>query len=420
LEGDYYSLTVIDLTIRRGSRSPFIAMVKNVTVKSLSERLLDSHLVAAEELAEAVLALGEEDEALLDHLVGKNLLTSFQARQLRAGVQGFHVGNYVVVDYLGRGGNSLVFKAQHTLMPQRFVALKTLETRNLHHRDDALARFRREIEILALLDHPNIVRAYDVLPTRTELFLVLEFIDGCDLGKLVRQRGPLPVPEAVGYTVQAARGLAYAHRGNIIHRDLKPANLLLAQDGVIKLSDLGLARMLAQELDSERTLKGKCLGTPEFMAPEQAEDATRADARSDLYSLGTTLFYLLTGELPVEGSNYLHCLQQLLTRPPRPLADVRPDLPAGLATVVDRLRARDPGERPAHAEEVILLLEPFASPGDGKKSSRWLRRNEPSAEALRDLHAKIGAQAMEIERLKKQLETLWLERKSAVRSSLSS
>jgi serine/threonine protein kinase len=297
--------------------------------------------------------------------------------------------------------------------------LKTLETRNLHHRDDALARFRREIEILARLDHPNIVRAYDVLPTRTELFLVLEFIDGCDLGKLVRQHGPLPVPEAVGYVVQAARGLAYAHRGEIIHRDLKPANLLLAQDGVIKLSDLGLARMLAGELETERSLKGKCLGTPEFMAPEQAEDATRADARSDLYSLGATLFYLLTGALPVEGSNYLHCLQQLLTQPPRPLANVRPDLPPALAAVVDRLRARAPAERPASAEEVIILLEPFARTDDGRKSSRWLRQNGPSPETLRDLHAKIGAQAMEIEHLKKQLEALRLERASGGRSQES-
>src|SRR5262249_52884423 len=149
-------------------------------------------------------------------------------------------GNYVVVDYLGRGGNSLVFKARHTMMPQRYVALKTLESRNLHHRDESAARFGREIEILARLEHPNVVRAYDVLHIRNQLFVVLEYIDGCDLSKLVRQRGPLPVPEAVGYVVQAARGLAYAHRCDIIHRDLKPANLLLAQDGTIKLSDLGL------------------------------------------------------------------------------------------------------------------------------------------------------------------------------------
>jgi serine/threonine protein kinase len=428
-------------------------MEKNVIAESLSERLVVSRLVDAEQLAEALLAVGEEDDSLLEYLVEKGLLTPFQARQLRAGAKAFHIGNYVVVDYLGRGGNSIVFKARHTLMAQRYVALKTLETRNVHHRDDALARFRREIEILARLNHPNVVRAHDVLRSRTQLYLVLEFIDGCDLGKLVRQRGPLPIPEAVGYAVQAARGLAYAHSCGIIHRDLKPANLLLAQDGVVKLLDLGLARVLSQESESEPTLKGACLGTPEFMAPEQAEDASRADARSDLYSLGATLFHLLTGELPVRGGSYFHRLHQLLIQPPRPLAQAR-QVPPGLAVLVDRLRARDPAERPASAEAVIALLEPFASQDAVDEPSHWsgrrraalvmevlqgrmtpaevshrhgltaeemerwqrrflegaeealdptLRQDGPAPEVVRNLYAKIGAQAMEIEDLKKQL-----------------
>src|SRR5439155_10299253 len=230
----------------------------------------------------------------------------------------------------------------------------------VHNQDEALARFGREIEILARLNHPNVVRSYDVLRTRTQLYLVLEFIDGCDFGQLVRQRGPLPIPEAVGYMVQAAGGLAYAHRCGIIHRDLKPANLLLAQDGVVKLLDLGLARILRQEEESDLTLKGACFGTPDFMAPEQAEDASQADARSDLYSLGATLFHLLTGELPVRGGSYFHRLQQLLIQPPRPLALARPEVPPDLAALVDRLRARAPAERPASAEEVVVLLEPFA------------------------------------------------------------
>jgi serine/threonine protein kinase len=430
-------------------------MVNNGTVERLSERLLASRLVSAVQLGEAQAAVGEEDNTLLLHLVEKGLLTRFQARQLRGGAKSFHVGNYVVVDYLGRGGNSIVFKARHTLMPQRYVALKTLETRNVHHRDDAVGRFRREIDILSRLDHPNVVRAYDVLHTRTQVYLVLEYIHGCDLGQLVRDRGPLPVPEAVGYAVQAARGLAYAHRCDIIHRDLKPANLLLAQDGVVKLLDLGLARILAHEVDSEPAQKGTCLGTPEFMAPEQAEDASQADARSDLYSLGATLFHLLTGELPVAGSSYFHCLQQLLIQPPRPLLESRADAPADLALVVDRLRARDPAERPASAEEAIVLLEPFAQKDAADDPSRWngphraallmeviqgrltpeeiserhglaaeelegwrqrflegaeqaldptRRPNGPAPELLRDLHAKIGAQAMEIEQLKQQVE----------------
>src|SRR5262249_43927307 len=152
-------------------------------------------------------------------------------------------------------------------------------------------------------DHPNVVRAFDVIHTRTQLYLVLEYVEGRDLGSLVKERGRLPAAEAVGYAMQAARGLAYAHRCGIVHRDVKPGNLLLPRDGVVKLSDLGLARRHAQDDATDLTIKGISLGTPEFMSPEQAEDAGMADARSDIYSLGTTLFHLLTGELPIKGTS---------------------------------------------------------------------------------------------------------------------
>jgi serine/threonine protein kinase len=374
-----------------------------------------------------------------------------------AGATGFHVDKYVVVDCIGRGGNGVVFKAKHTLLANRYVALKTIDARDLHRSDDVLARFRREIDIVSRLDHPNVVRAYDVVRTRTQLYLVLEFIDGRDLGALVRERGPLPIAEAVDYTIQAARGLAYAHRCGIVHRDLKPGNLLLTRDNIVKLSDLGLARVYTHDADCELSSKGLCLGTPEFMAPEQAEDAGRADARSDLYSLGTTLFHLLTAELPVGGSSQMHLLQQLLTKPPKPLEDARADAPAGLAAVVDRLRARDPATRPATADEVVTLLEPYrkyAPDGmqswDGRRRAafvldvltgkipaidgqlqytggptseeleRWQHKflegarqaldpngsnGDACQQKLHELHAKIGAQAMEIEELKRQLAT---------------
>jgi serine/threonine protein kinase len=323
------------------------------------QRLRASQLLD-EAIIEAACAATQGDEnALARYFLQQNLLTRFQVRQLHAGANGFRVDKYVVLDCVGRGGNGIVFKARHSLMPNRIVALKTLDNRNLHHTEEALARFRREIEIVTRLDHPNVVRALDVVHTRSQLYLVLEFVEGSDLASVVKQRGPLPVAEAVGYGVQAARALAYAHRLDIIHRDLKPANLLLAQDGVVKLSDLGLARFSDQESDQELTLRGLCLGTPEFMAPEQAEDSSRADARSDLYSLGATLFHLLTAELPVSGSSYLHCLQLLLTAAPRPLFEVRPDVPRALATIVDSLRARNPADRPQTADEVIALLEPY-------------------------------------------------------------
>ncbi len=426
------------------------------TTTTLAERLAHSQLLDPEQLAAARQAAGDDDKALADYLLGRGLATRFQVRQLRAGATSFTVGKYVVVDCVGRGAAGIVYKARHRLMSNRFVALKTVDTRNLHNDSEVLARFRREIEIVARLDHPHIVRAFDAVQTRTHLYLVLEYVAGRDLARVVKERGPLPVGEAVHYVIQAVRGLQYAHASGVIHRDFKPSNLLLTEGGVVKLSDLGLARLFTQE-DSGLTTKGMALGTPEFMAPEQAEDARSAGVRSDLYSVGATLFHLLTAELPVDGSSYLHRLQSLLTLPPKPLRQARPDAPPALAEVADRLRARDPLHRPASAEEVIALLEPFAvapaepkpAEWDGKRKAAvvlevlrgqctaaavcarhgmsaglleaWQRRfvegaeraldpkavsDAAAADQLRELHAKIGAQAMEIESLKKLLARL--------------
>ncbi len=418
------------------------------------QALRASKLVAREQLDEAVGFVGEEEPYLSRYIVQQGLLTKFQTRQLRDGYTRFYIDKYVVVDYIGRGGNSIVYKARHTLLPNRFVALKTLDMRNFLHCDDALARFRDEIDIVSRLDHPNIVRAFDVIEKRSQLYLVLEYVDGCDLGKLVAQLGPLAIEEAVGYIVQAARGLAYAHRRGIVHRDVKPANLLLARNGVVKVADLGLARALVTAPPEEGAPKASCLGTPEFMAPEQAESSDAADARSDLYALGATLFHLLTGQLPVQGTSYLHKLKHLLTLPIRPLAEARADVPPGLASAVDRLRARDPGERPASVDEAIALLEPYARDTRKDDHKQWesrhkaalilevLRGSKTATEAcqqygidvtafenwrqcfveggtraldgdpahpqhvphdtLRQLYAKIGAQAMELEVLKTQ------------------
>jgi serine/threonine protein kinase len=367
------------------------------------KRLLASRLLDAEQIKAARAVAGRGDRALARHLVQQGLLTRFQVRQLYMGASSFRVDKYIILDCLGRGGNGVVFKARHSLMAHRLVALKTLDSQCLHGSDEALTRFRREIDIVTRLDHPNVVRALDVVSTRTQIFLVLEYVEGSDLGTLVRERGRLPVAEAVGYAVQAARGLAYAHRQGVVHRDIKPANLLLTRDGVVKLSDMGLARFPTHDADGELTAKGICLGTPEFMAPEQAEDASQADARSDLYSLGATLFHLLTGELPVAGRSYLQCLQRLLTAPPTPLAESRPEVPAGLAAVVDRLRARNPDERPASAEETIALLEPFTrdvctDQWDGQRRAELVLEVLCGQLTAADVCARHGLAAEEFER----------------------
>jgi serine/threonine protein kinase len=366
--------------------------------------LVASKLLEPEVINAARAAVQGDERALSKHMVNQGLLTPFQAKQLHNGQTGFRVEKYIILDCLGRGSHGIVFKARHSLMANRFVALKTIDARSLHRGSEAQARFRREIEIVTGLDHINVVRALDVLETRNNTFLVLEYVEGRDLGSLVKERGPLPILEACSYALQAARGLGYAHRNGIVHRDVKPSNLLLTRDHIVKLSDLGLARFNHPEPDGELTQRGACLGTPEFMAPEQAEDASHADERSDLYALGATLFHLLTAELPVKGSSYLHCLQKLLMSPPRPLAEARPDAPPALAALVDRLRSRQPEGRPQTAEEVISLLKPFAEgvedprQWDGKRKAALVLDVLSGRLTSADACSRYGLLAEELER----------------------
>jgi serine/threonine protein kinase len=425
------------------------------TLTPFAQRLRSCRLLTPAQLEEAFTA-APDDNALAQYLLDKGLLTRFQVRQVRAGSTSLTIGNYVAVDFLGRGGGGVVLKARNRLMPERHVALKTLDVRNLHYTPEILARFRREIDIVSRLEHPNLVRALDVIQTRAHWYLVLEYIPGQDLAAVVKERGPLPIGEAVDYIIQAARGLEYAHERNIVHRDVKPTNLLRTPEGQIKVTDLGLARFVTEDdhdNENKLTMRGACLGTPEFMAPEQAEDARSVGPRSDLYSLGATLFHLLTGEFHIGGSTYLKKLQALLTEAPRRIEEVRPDVPTGLGELLNRLLARQWLERPACAADVITALEPYLGNTDrevvepltpkrlaeivlellqGKKKleevcaqhrltpevlasyqQRFVeggeqalglpRTNVAATEEIRELHAKIGAQQMEIESLRKQL-----------------
>jgi eukaryotic-like serine/threonine-protein kinase len=354
------------------------------------QRLHATGLVPRERVDALRALAGDDESALVDKLVDEGLLTQFQARQLRAGAAGFFVDDYIVLDCIGRGGNGIVFKGRHSKFPNRLVALKTIDTRSLHMTNEAQARFRRETDLIIQLHHPNVVRAYETIETRSQTYLVMEYVEGDDLGSVVRKRGALPVEQAVDYIVQAARGLAYAHRCGIVHRDLKPANLMLTAEHIVKIMDLGLARQIS-DADSELTLKGMCLGTPEFMAPEQAQDATTVDTRSDLYSLGATLFHLLTGELHVQGASYMQRLTKLLSQPPRSLATVRPDIHPALAGIVDRLRAVNPDDRPASAEETLALLEPFSG-GSLPPPQQWTAQRKFNL-VLQVLEGKLSSRA---------------------------
>ena len=333
--------------------------------------LRQSGLLRAEFLAKLVSKLPDSPRGrvLARALVEDGLITRYQAEQLLAGrSQGFFLGQYRILDELGQGGMGRVFKAIHQTM-NRVVAIKVLAP---YQGDLAYAQqlFHREMQAIARLNHPNIVAAYDAGELGDRTYLVMEFVDGPNLDALVRQQGPLPVGQACAFARQAALGLQYAFEKGMVHRDIKPGNLLLARDtsgrGRVKILDFGLARLYEPQPfeqgggDSIRTRENTILGTPDYVAPEQARNLHAADIRSDLYSLGCTLYFMLTGEVVFPEGTIMEKLIRHTTELPVPAAKLRPELPPAVATILDRLLAKKPADRYQTPAEVAAALYPFA------------------------------------------------------------
>ena len=266
---------------------------------------------------------------------------------------------YRILALLGAGGMGVVFKAEHRLM-ERIVALKIIH-KDLVARAESVERFRQEVKAAARLSHPNIVAAYDAEQAGDLHFLVMEYIEGTNLDQLVRTQGPLPVALACNIARQVALGLQHAHERGMVHRDIKPHNLVLTAAGQVKILDFGLARFCRETSGGSLTAPGVVLGTPEYVAPEQALDARQADLRADLYSLGCTLYFLLAGRPPFPEGSVLQKLMAHQQRTPPPLADLRPDVPAELVQIVERLMAKDPAQRYQTAAEIVELLAAFAA-----------------------------------------------------------
>ncbi len=317
----------------------------SLTIEQFTHRLTTSGVMSVDELREwyGKLPAGKrprDGEQLARELVKRKRLTAYQALEIYLNKgESLVLGNYVVLDKLGEGGMGIVLKAEHRRM-KRIVALKVISPAAINARG-ALQRFEREVQAVAKLEHPNIVTAHDADLAGETHFLVMQFVDGDDLAELVKQSGPLTVDRAVDYVLQAARGLEFAHQNGVIHRDVKPRNLLLSKDGVVKILDLGLARVEEApnaERESTLTSTGAVMGTIDYMSPEQAEDTKTADERSDIYSLGCTLFYLLTGRSPYTGETMM---KRLLAHREVPLP-----------SLVVELEAR---QREAHGEMAVTL-----------------------------------------------------------------
>ena len=338
---------------------------KDPGVAKFVRRLVESRLMTDDEVKEFLDGLPEDEnpnsaEDLAKALYRRKRLTRFQTQAVFQGrTRGLVLGKYEVLEKIGSGGMGHVYKARHKRM-RREVALKVLPTA-VSRDKEAVGRFQREVMAAAQLDHPNIVAAYDADEDNGAYFLVMQHVDGLDLAKLVQTRGTLTVGKALDYITQAAKGLEYAHSKGLIHRDIKPANLLWDKSGTIRVLDMGLARFgkEVEEATAARSLtqNGQVMGTLDYMAPEQAIDTHTVDARADVYSLGCTLHYLLTGEPVYMGRTMASKFLAHREQPVPSLRTQRDDVPEGLDAVFQRMLAKRPEDRQQSMTELLVELE---------------------------------------------------------------
>ena len=279
--------------------------------------------------------------------------------------------DWEIVRELGRGGMGVVYLARNKLMGRQEV-LKVVG-RHLVERPGVLDRFLREIQSAARLQHVNIVTAYSAIHVGPSLVLTMEYVKGFDLAKIVKAKGPLPIAHACNFIHQAALGLQHAHERGMVHRDIKPANLMVGEGkkAVVKVLDFGLAKVTSEgHTDSNLTREGQMVGTPDFIAPEQIRDAKSADIRADIYSLGCTIYYLLSGGPPFRGEHLWDIYQAHFSMDAGPLNMVRPDVPVELAAVVAKMMAKEPERRFQTPAEVAQALTPFFKAGATQLAGR--------------------------------------------------
>jgi serine/threonine-protein kinase len=337
--------------------------MSELSAKSFLGLVQKSGVVPAERLKQALAELSKQAagkpvhlDQLTQFLIGEGLITQWHYdKLLTRKYKGFFVGQYKLLSLLGTGGMSTVYLAEHTLSGQR-RAIKVLPRARVNDKS-YLDRFLREGRAAASLSHPNIVRIYDLANEEDVYYMVMEYVPGVDLHQKIQQEGPAPLEDALRYLEQAAAGLAHAHGKRIVHRDIKPANLLLTNDGTVKLLDLGLA-LLREDQESLTLLHNeKVMGTADYLAPEQAINSHNVDPRADIYSLGCTFYYLLTGQPPFPDGTIAQRIAMHQSREPKPIRELRPDCPPLVEVLCQRMMKKAPEDRLQSCERIIQAVE---------------------------------------------------------------
>jgi serine/threonine protein kinase len=350
------------------------------TAKQFLQALQASNLLDSGQLDDARRLVSPEQtpRSLARQLVQLGWITRWQAQQLLAGRTKFYLGKYKLLEGLGHGGMGAVFKAKHPGL-SRVVALKVM-TKTLLQKPTAVPRFLREIRLAAALDDPHIVAAYDADCVGNTYFLVMEYVSGDTLKTWIKQYGRLPVDWSCEVIRQAALGLEHARAHGLVHRDIKPANLLIvrpARDGGqaprVKILDFGLARFMSESSEQGGlTRTGQIMGTPDYMAPEQVRSSRDADSRADIYSLGCTLYHMLTGRVLFDNERMVDRLMARVTREAPRVRLLRPEVGPVLDDVAAKMLARRPEDRYQTPAEVAEALAPFAWRAGGEAASQTI------------------------------------------------
>lgn len=349
----------------------FIDLVRKSGVAD--EKRLDAYVLKARA------GMPPEPTKVAGLLVQEGIITNFQAENILAGKwRRFSIGKYKVLERLGSGGFAQVYLCEHKLMRRR-VAVKVLPVAKAKN-SSALERFYREARAAAALDHPNIVHAYDIDQDNDLHFIVMEYVDGANLQEIVKRSGPLSVLRACHYIQQAALALQTAHEHSMVHRDIKPGNILVDRTGLVKVLDMGLAIIFSDE-DELLTKKfdDGTLGTADYLSPEQAIDSHAVDIRADIYSLGVTFYFLLTGKPPFEGVALAQKLLAHQMKAPPPIAGFRKDVPAALLAIIDKMMAKTADQRYATPGDVFDALAPFTQTQIGPPSDAEMPHLSPAA-----------------------------------------